>query len=144
MRCETYPLHTLGEYRYVVILSMYRGRLLLSRHRERATWETQGGHIEAGETPLAAARRELFEESGAVKYRLDPVFDYRAGSPGAWGNGVVFLAEIEVLGPLPESEIKETALFERLPRELTYPDITPSLLQKAAALWPQAKYEALL
>ena len=51
MRCETYPLHTLGEYRYVVILSMYRGRLLLSRHRERATWETQGGHIEA-EKPL--------------------------------------------------------------------------------------------
>lgn len=52
MRCETYPLNTLGAYRYVVVLSVYGGRLMLSRHKARATWETQGGHIESGETPL--------------------------------------------------------------------------------------------
>ena len=55
MFCEIHPLNSLGEYVFVVTLSEYRGRLLLSRHRSRDTWETQGGHIEPGETPLDAA-----------------------------------------------------------------------------------------
>ena len=43
------------------------------------TWETQGGHIEAGEQPLDAAKRELFEESGAVDFDIQPLCDYWAG-----------------------------------------------------------------
>ena len=35
-----------------MILSHIDGKYLLSRHRARTTWETQGGHIELGETPL--------------------------------------------------------------------------------------------
>ena len=77
MICKTYPLHTLeGSYKYVVILSHMNGHILLSRHKKRATWETQGGHIESGETPLQAAHRELFEESGAAEYTLMPLCDY--------------------------------------------------------------------
>ena len=76
MRCETYPLHTLGTYQFVVIISVYRGKLMLSRHKNRSTWETQGGHIEGGESLIEAAGRELYEESGAVKYLLSPAFDY--------------------------------------------------------------------
>lgn len=131
MRCETYPLHTLGAYQFVVILSVYHGKLMLSRHKERSTWETQGGHIESGEPPLAAAERELYEESGAVKYRLSPAFDYRAGDENLWGNGMVFIAGIDEVGALPESEMAEAAFFHELPPDLTYPEITPVLLQKA-------------
>ena len=47
-----------SDYKYVVVLSRYQGKLLLSQHRDRNTWETQGGHIEPGETPEEAARRE--------------------------------------------------------------------------------------
>ena len=61
--CTVSPFGTLENYKYVVVLSEYEGKLLLSRHKERKTWETQGGHIEPGETPLQAAQRELFEES---------------------------------------------------------------------------------
>ena len=45
---------------------------MLSRHKNRSTWETQGGHIEGGESLIEAAGRELYEESGAVKYLLSP------------------------------------------------------------------------
>ena len=43
--CEVFPANTLGEYKFVVILSHMDGKYLLSRHRARTTWETQGGHI---------------------------------------------------------------------------------------------------
>lgn len=132
MKCQTYPLHTLGTYKFVVILSSYNGEIMLSRHRDRSTWETQGGHIEEGETPLEAARRELYEESGAVEYRITPAFDYNCTDGEAGANGMVFTAEIDKIGDLPESEMKEISFFSRLPGQLTYPDITPVLFQRAA------------
>ena len=132
MDCRTYPLGTLESYTYVVIFSLYEGKLLFSRHKRRGTFETQCGHFERGETPLEAAERELFEESGAVGYELRPAFDYWAGDAAAGAGGRVFVARIHKIGSLPESEIAETALFTRLPENLTYPDITPVLYRKAA------------
>ncbi len=134
MICRTFGFGALERYRYVVILSSWQGRILLSRHRARTTWETQGGHIEAGETPLEAARRELYEESGAVPFEIRPLFDYWAKDPRGEACGEVFLAQIEELGGMPESEMAETALFDALPENLTYPNITPHLFRWAAEL----------
>lgn len=129
MTSKTYPLGSLSGYKYVVILSEYQGRLLLSRHKARVTWETQGGHIEPGETPEEAARRELYEESGAVDFQIHPLCDYWAGEEGTddWAVGVVFHAEISTLGPIPESEMAEVRSFDSLPENITYPAITPVL-----------------
>lgn len=130
MQCSVYELQELQTYKYVVVLSVYQGKIMLSRHKMRTTWETQGGHIEKGETPLEAAKRELYEESGAVDFSITPVFDYRAGDDRSGANGMVFCADIQKLGPLPESEMKEVRFFDELPDNLTYPDITPLLFQK--------------
>ena len=127
MNCMCYPLDSCKDYRYVVIFSYCQGELLLSRHRERTTWETQGGHIEPGETPLEAAARELYEESGALEYTLEPLFDYEAGVPDDSACGQVFRASIQRLGPLPPSEMAEVRRFKMLPENVTYPDITPRL-----------------
>ena len=122
MRCKTYEINALKNYKYVVILSESHGKMILSRHKERTTWETQGGHIEAGETPLEAAKRELFEESGAVDFDIEPICDYGA-------NGVVFHAVIRQFSDIPESEMAERKAFSSLPDNLTYPAITPVLFQ---------------
>ncbi|MBQ7306134.1 MAG: NUDIX domain-containing protein, partial [Clostridia bacterium] len=100
-----------------------------SRHRSRTTWETQGGHIEEGETPLQAARRELYEESGATEFTITPMFDYWAGDRTGSAVGVIFLAEITQLGDLPNSEMAEVRTFDALPDNLTYPEITPFLYE---------------
>ncbi len=127
MVCRRYPLGSRGNYQYVVILSYFRGKILLSRHRARDTWETQGGHIEPGETPAQAAARELYKESGALEYTLEPLFDYGAGHHDQLAYGQVFRAKIQRLGPIPPSEMVEVCCFNRLPDKITYPDITPWL-----------------
>jgi 8-oxo-dGTP pyrophosphatase MutT (NUDIX family) len=40
------------------------GGVLLHRHKRLGLWLQPGGHIEPGETPWAAARREATEETG--------------------------------------------------------------------------------
>ena len=131
MICKTYAIGELKEYKYVVILSRYDGKILLSRHKERTTWETQGGHIEQGETPLQAAKRELYEESGAVQYEIASLCDYWVGEPDMvnGSGGVVFVANIKQLGSIPESEMQEVKTFANLPENITYPSITPVLFE---------------
>ena len=127
MTCKVCPLGTLAPYKDVVVMSRYQGKILLSRHRDRSTWETQGGHIEPGETPMDAARRELYEESGAVDFDIRPIFDYWAGDENGGASGQVFAADIRTLGPMPKSEMAEVRAFDEVPPNVTYPAITPEL-----------------
>lgn len=131
MISRTYEIGCLKVYKYVVVLSEYNGKILLSRHKDRTTWETQGGHIEEGETPLQAAKRELYEESGAIDFSIEPLCDYWAGTEDetSGANGMVFRAIIYELGNIPESEMAETRQFDKLPENLTYPAITPVLFR---------------
>lgn len=131
LQCRIYPLGYLDGYKYTVICTFYQGRWILSRHRKRNTWETQGGHIEKGETPLECAKRELFEESGIRDADIYPVCDYWAFDRQSCSNGRVFLAVVHSLGELPESEMQETRMFDTLPAELTYPETSPKLYAEA-------------
>lgn len=127
--CGIHPLGSSGEYRYVGMVSRYRGRLLLSRQAGLESWETQGGHIETGETPLVAAKRELYEETGALEFTLRPVCDYRARGT----SGVLFFADIATLGPLPPgSEMEEVRLFDALAQNLTHPAIARAVYGELA------------
>lgn len=131
--CEIFELNTHKdeEHKFVVVLSNYKGKFLLSRHKDRDTWETQGGHIEKGESIIDAAKRELFEESGAVDFNIKPICEYAAGDDNGSASGVVFFAEISALGDIPESEMTEVKVFDTLPENFTYPKITPKLFERA-------------
>ena len=134
LQCRVSPLNTLTDYKFVVVCTRYKDRWILSRHKERTTYETQGGHIEAGETPMDAAVRELYEESGALDAEIHPVCDYYGYDEHGHANGMVFLAIIHRLGKLPESEMQEIGLFDEIPENLTYPQVTPRLFTETEKL----------
>lgn len=128
------PLGTVpdGQLRFAVIVATHRGKLVFVRHRERTTMEIPGGHLEPGELPVAAAERELREETGAAAFTLHSLAVYNVRKPGRPDSfGLLCQAEISEFGPLPASEIAEVVLLDELPApgDLTYPDIQPQLLR---------------
>lgn len=131
LQCIIHPLGSLKTYKYVAICTFYKGKYVLSKHKIRTTWETQGGHIEENESPLDTARRELFEESGIDDADIYSVCDYYGYNSERHSNGVVLVALAHSLGNLPKYEMKEVALFDTLPDELTYPNVTPIFFEKA-------------
>lgn len=117
------PVNSMGNYKYVIILAMEQGKLLWCRQKKKTTWELPGGHIEPGETPFEAAKRELFEETGAEEFSIRPIFDYKVEVPG-----VVFLAEITRRGGIPQSEMEEVRPSVEIPGEWSWPQIQPKIL----------------
>ena len=100
------------------------------RHRERVTFEIPGGHIEAGETALQAAKRELYEETGATAFELREICDYGVGRDSEVSYGKLFFAEITELGELPpQYEMAERIFADALPKNMTYPEIQPKLFE---------------
>ncbi|MCR5005372.1 MAG: NUDIX domain-containing protein, partial [Clostridiales bacterium] len=126
-----HPLNSLGDYIYVVICSFYKDKIILSRQKKKQTWETQGGHIEAGETPMETAKRELFEESGIRNAEIIPICDYYGYDADSHANGMVFAAIVHEMGDLPDSEMAEVKAFIHMPEELSYPMVTPLLFEES-------------
>lgn len=125
--------HTIdiGQVKYLVMVPYYKGKLVIVRHRERTTWEMPGGHRESGEGCEEGARRELMEETGATRFNLHWLCAYSVTMNGKTEYGQLFRAEIEELGELPQYEVAEVRLVDKLPENLTYPMIQPAMLHKA-------------
>lgn len=115
--------------KYAVIVSSHQGKWVYCRHRERDTWEIPGGRREPEESIMDTARRELFEETGALEYDLSMVCAYCV-IRDTKSYGLLCYADIKELGPLPSSEIGHIQLFENLPKNLTYPQIQPLLFDQ--------------
>lgn len=86
---------------FSVIVSKYQGKWVLCQHKQRTTWEVPGGHIEPGETPEEAARRELYEESGAKEYDLREIGVYGVKRDEQEDFGMLYFAQIHSFDTLP-------------------------------------------
>lgn len=87
------------------ILSADGQEVLLIEHKKYSKWLIPGGHVDAGETPLEAARREAFEEVGIKHLALlkESIFDVdihriphseKKGEPSHWHFDVRFLFQV--------------------------------------------------
>jgi len=65
----------------VSLYCRHEGSVLLVRHKQFRTWVPLSGEIQAGETPLEAARRELRDETGFGKDAVFPAIHPVLGAP---------------------------------------------------------------
>lgn len=115
---------------FAVICSVYRNQWIFVKHKERNTWEMPGGHRDQNEDIHRTAERELYEETGAYKFTLKPLFDYSVKAGEVIRSGRMFLSEVEALGELPNFEIEKIGSFHGFPKDLTYPQIYKKLFNE--------------
>ena len=122
--------------KFAVIISRADGKWVFCKHKDRNTYEVPGGHREENESILETAKRELYEETGAIEYDLRPVCVYsvigrtRVNQTGEETFGMLYYAEIRKFEQELHSEIEKVELFEELPEAWTYPDIQPLLIRE--------------
>ena len=113
-----------GRLTYVVIAARHKGGWLFVRHRRRGGWELPAGHPDEGEGGIEAAVRELTEETGALDFVIEPVSYYSVDAGHGKQYGRLFLAEVETLGKLTDTdEIEGIRVFRRRPRKLSLPEV---------------------
>jgi len=120
--------------KFAVIVSKSQGKWVLCRHRKRNTYECPGGHKEDGEAILTTAKRELYEETGAIDYSIKQICVYSVCSNDGENKvetfGMLYYADISKFEELPNFEMEKIELFDSLPENWTYPEIQPKLIEK--------------
>ena len=122
--------------KFAVIIAKTNGKWVFCKHRDRDTYECPGGHRDEGEDIITTAKRELFEETGAVKYNIkyictySVIREYGTKESTEESFGALFYADIKTFDELPDFEMEKVELFNELPNKWTYPEIQPVLLNK--------------
>ena len=120
LEIKTYPLGYCNESEYtrVICVSRYKGKFVFSYNKKRKGWEIPGGHIEEGESWMEAAKREMFEETGATKIEVEPVCVYKINSFAV----LCFCEIIEIEEISKEYEMEKVMICDNLPQKLTFPE----------------------
>lgn len=121
--------------KFAVIIAKHNGKWIFCKHKKRNTLEIPGGHREAGETIMDAAKRELYEETGAIEFEIKPICVYSVTAPENFnGNesfGMLYYADVKTFENELHSEIEQIFVTEYLPEHWTYPQIQPKLIEEA-------------
>ena len=122
--------------KFAVIISQSNGKWVFCKHKERDTYEVPGGHRETGEDIFETAKRELQEETGAIKFEIKPICVYsvtgktRVNDTGEETFGLLCFAEITEFAKELHSEMEKVVFMDDLPENWTYPLIQPKLIEK--------------
>ena len=120
--------------KFAVIITKSNGQWVFCKHKERNTLEVPGGHREPGEDILTTAKRELYEETGAVDFSIEPICVYSVTASWNYDGqetfGMLFYADVKTFEKDLHSEIERIVIQDKLPTAWTYPDIQPYLIEE--------------
>ena len=122
--------------KFAIIIAKHNGKWVFCKHKDRNTFELPGGHREQNETILQTAKRELYEETGALIFDIKPLFAYsvigksKVVPTGEETFGMLYFADVKEFESELHSEIESVYLFDDLPTEWTYPLIQPLLINE--------------
>ncbi|MEG0592049.1 MAG: NUDIX domain-containing protein [Coprobacillus sp.] len=111
---------------FAVIIAMYKGKYVFCKHKDRETYEIPGGHREAHEDIIETAKRELYEETGAILYSIKPICMYSVLEESF---GMLYYADIEEFELELHYEIENIIITNEFPIHWTYPTIQPQLIK---------------
>lgn len=100
------------ESRHVLVICRYSGKWVLTRHNERGL-EFPGGKVEADESLQGAAKREVYEETGAHVKELEWFAEYVVHSANPFCK-TVFIGSVEKVDKIPLLETKGVILMKEL------------------------------
>jgi 8-oxo-dGTP diphosphatase len=118
-----YIAGSLDDITYVWMIVKHNGKFVLSFHRKSKKWDHVGGHVEKNESPLEAAKRELFEETGATDFDIFTVCDFKAhDEDGTFhNNGRTYFVNVREFSSLPNgSEMDRIGFFDEIPKDFRY------------------------
>ena len=125
-----------------VTVLVFRAGQMLSMRRAATQeagpglWEGVSGRVHAGEDPIAAARREVFEETGLrVSIHARPITSYAALRRGDPMTVIVFAAAHESGEVVLSEEHDEFRWCDA--SELTELGVPVQLADAARAVWPE-------
>lgn len=120
--------------KFAVIVTKTEDKWVFCKHRERDTLECPGGHREPGEDIYYTAERELYEETGATDYDIEPLCVYCVCDEGECSDasyGMLCFAQVKAFEKELHSEIEKIVVTQSPPQNWTYPDIQPFILNEA-------------
>lgn len=100
------------ESRHVLVICRYKEKWVLTKHNERGM-EFPGGKVEAGESLQIAAKREVYEETGARVKDLEWFAEYMVYSAKPFCK-TVFTGSVDRVDTIPLLETQGIVLLEKL------------------------------
>ncbi|MFO7852690.1 MAG: NUDIX domain-containing protein [Bacteroidota bacterium] len=109
-------------FKYVVIGARYKDKWVFIKHKQRHSYEIPAGRINSEEDTDMAAGRELREETGAIRYKIECISTYTILENNKQRAGKLYYAEIESMGQEHDDhEIEKVVFSDVLPTVHSFP-----------------------